>query len=315
MTKDRIFKGQSLISFPRNFCVIDIETTGLDSTFNEIIDISAIKVKEFEIIDTFSTLVKPEEPIDEFITNLTGITNEMVFNSPKINDVMPEFLKFIGNNILIGHNVNFDINFIYDNCLRNGTYLGNDFVDTMRISRRMHPELAHHRLKDLVHFYSLEQETAHRALADCQTTLECYLKLRNEFSQKYIDIPDFIKSTKRSCSKKVVESQNDLLNDLFEKLKLVKEDSLLQDKSVCFTGTLEHFTREEAIKIIEFLGASNSQGITKKTNYLVLGNNDYCSSIKNGKSNKQKKAEEYKLKGIDIEIISENTFYDMIFLK
>lgn len=79
-----------------------------------------------------------------------------------------------------------------------------------------------------------------------------------------------------------------------------------------FTGTLERMTRKEVMQIVVDLGGINGNSVTAKTNYLILGNNDYCPLIKDGKSNKQKKAEELKLKGKDIEILTENVFYDMI---
>ena len=84
-------------------------------------------------------------------------------------------------------------------------------------------------------------------------------------------------------------------------------------KKVCvFTGTLEKYTRQEAAQIVVNFGGLCGNSVTRKTNFLILGNNDYVSTIKNGKSSKQIKAEEYKLKGQDIEIISESLFYDMI---
>jgi DNA polymerase-3 subunit epsilon len=79
-----------------------------------------------------------------------------------------------------------------------------------------------------------------------------------------------------------------------------------------FTGKLEKFTRKEAMQIVADLGGINEDGITKKTNFLILGNNDYCSTIKDGKSNKQKKAEQYILNGQDIVIVPETVFHDML---
>ena len=108
-------KGKSLIDIPNNYVVFDIETTGLDPEFDEIIEIGAVKIKDGIKIDTFNSLIKPEYEIDEFITELTGITNEMVENAPSIDEVLPKFMDFIKDYIIIGHNVNFDINFFYDN--------------------------------------------------------------------------------------------------------------------------------------------------------------------------------------------------------
>ena len=83
-------------------------------------------------------------------------------------------------------------------------------------------------------------------------------------------------------------------------------------KHCVFTGTLERMARKQAMQIVADLGGINENSVTKKTNYLILGNNDYCKTIKDGKSNKQKQAEAYKLQGQDIEIIPETVFYDML---
>ena len=84
------------------------------------------------------------------------------------------------------------------------------------------------------------------------------------------------------------------------------------DKECVFTGKLDKMTRKEAMQIVADLGGKNRDSVTKETNYLILGNNDYCKSITDGKSSKQKKAESYKLKGQDIEILSEDVFYEII---
>ena len=113
-------KGRSLLIFPSEYVVIDIETTGLSPECDYIIELSAIKIKDNNIINTFSALIKPDEAlyededsnecyVNDFITNLTGITNEMLEDAPHISDVLEQFLSFVGNNIIVGHNVNFDI--------------------------------------------------------------------------------------------------------------------------------------------------------------------------------------------------------------
>lgn len=175
----RKFKGKSLIEYPDNFVVFDIETTGLNSKTDEIIEIGAIKVKNNQIVDTFTTLIKPEYLIDPFITSLTGITNEMVKDAPSIKEVLLNFLNFIGDDILIGHNVNFDINFIYDSLIKCDLGgLKNNFVDTLRLSRKLLPDLKHHRLNDLSKYYNIDSKGSHRALKDTEITLEVYYKLK-----------------------------------------------------------------------------------------------------------------------------------------
>ena len=120
---ERKFKGQSLFAFPDDYTVIDIETNGLTTGVCEIIEVSALKFRGEILQDSFSTLIKPTERISWFITNLTGITDRMVENAPNINEVMQKFYDFIGKDILIGHNVHFDVNFLYDNLwLHNGLF-------------------------------------------------------------------------------------------------------------------------------------------------------------------------------------------------
>ena len=108
-------KGKSLILIPENYCIIDIETTGLSPDFDSIIEVSAVKYINGLETDHFTSLIKPEDTyddgsyIDKFIEELTGITNEMLSTAPDPASVLKQFKIFLGNDILIGHNINFDI--------------------------------------------------------------------------------------------------------------------------------------------------------------------------------------------------------------
>lgn len=94
--------------------------------------------------------------------------------------VLYEFKKFLGNDIIIGHNVNFDIDFIYDSMVDNlGEYLSNDYIDTLRISRKLLPELKHHKLDNLIDYFNLTKRNEHRALNDCVLTNQVYINLVN----------------------------------------------------------------------------------------------------------------------------------------
>jgi len=107
-------KGRSIIAFPSGYVALDIETTGLDPSVDEIIELAAIRVRDGVRADTFASLVKPRNTISGFITELTGITNDMVSGAPRVESILPQFCEFIGGDVVVGHNVNFDINFIYD---------------------------------------------------------------------------------------------------------------------------------------------------------------------------------------------------------
>ena len=304
-------KGKNLFSVPSSYCIIDIETTGLSPDFDSIIEASAVKYVDGKEVGNFTSLIKPEETyddgtyIDDFIEKLTGITNEMLSTAPDPMPVFKQFKDFIGENILIGHNVNFDINFLYDNFEHYlSEKLDNDFVDTMRFSRFLHPEEAHHRLEDLAERYKIDYSGAHRSLNDCYITHACYEHLQEEMIQSSGSLDSFIdswKKHKRGLKATDIQASKgsfDVTHPLYGK--------------VCvFTGTLEKMARKDAMQLVADIGGINADSVTKKTNFLILANNTYCPLIKDGKSNKQKKAEKLKLEGYDIEVIPENVFYDM----
>lgn len=302
-------KGKSLIAAPETFVIIDIETTGLMPGLDHIIEVGAIKYDKGVEIDRFSSLIKPPSCdngvyIDDFITKLTGITNEMLDSAPSTGDVLSELSSFVEGSLLIGHNINFDINFLYDNFQE---YLSksfeNDFVDTMRLSRMLHPEEPHHRLSDLCKKYKLDYSAAHRSVEDCKLTFSCYEHLLTEIIEEFGDFDSFLRSKRphKSKARDISPQSNDF--DITHPL---------YGKTCVFTGTLEKMLRKEAMQLVANLGGINSDSVTKKTNYLILGNNDYCKSIKDGKSNKQKKAEKLKLEGCDIEVLPESVFYDLL---
>lgn len=322
-------KGNSLLDFPQNYTVIDIETTGLDPNFDSIIEIAAIKVVNNSIESTFSSLVKPpvikydEEYddcnflsdddghkyyyVDDYISKLTHITNEMLDTAPEVKDVLDNFVNFISDDILVGHNVNFDINFLYDNLLDYCDYkLTNNFIDTLRLCRRLHKELTHHRLSDMVEFYKIDTSSAaHRALSDCETTNKLFERLHDSMLEQFESLDNFklsLKRKRKTLDVNSITTSNENFNTLHP----------LYRKVCCFTGKLENLQRKDAMQLVVDLGGIVANSVTKKTNYLILGNNDYCPTIKDGKSSKQKKAEKLKLSGQDIDIISENTFYEML---
>ena len=188
----RPYKGRSLLEIPDSFVVFDIETTGLNTSYNEIIEIGAIKVIDNKIVDTFHTLIKPKQEINSFITNLTGITNDMVSDAPSIKEALLNFLNYIGLLPLVGHNVNFDINFVYDKLLeQNLPFLSNNYVDTLRLSRKLLKDLRNHKLGDLALYYNISYEGAHRGLKDAEITLRVLYKLQEEILNQYHTVENF----------------------------------------------------------------------------------------------------------------------------
>lgn len=302
----RIHKGNSLLVPVSDYVVIDTETTGYDPNYDSIIELGAVKYINKKPVSEFSSLVNPGFDIDSFVIEKTGITNSELRLAPSLPEVLPKFLDFIGNSVVIGHNVNFDINFIYDATQNhNLAFFSNDFIDTLRFSRLLFKEYQNHRLEDLAERFKIKKYRMHRALSDCFATADCYTYMVNYMEQSSIDL------TKRKKKHKS-HSQKWKASDIIATVNDFDPEHPLYGKYCVFTGTLQKNTRREAMQIVVNFGGICEDRITKKTNLLILGNNDYCKSIKEGKSNKQRKAEEYLLSGQDIEIISENVFYDLI---
>ncbi len=178
-------KGKSRIAFPEDYCVVDIETTGLSPEECEIIEIAAVRYRNGEKTAFFNTLIRPHSAIAPFITELTGITNDMVKDAPEIDTAIKDFYDFAGNDMLMGYNVNFDINFLYDNLLRcHGICLSNDFVDVLRFARKVLTMLPDRRQTTVAAYYGIEITGAHRAAKDCEICNACYLRLRDEMRRQ-----------------------------------------------------------------------------------------------------------------------------------
>lgn len=302
-------KGKSLNEFPNSYSLLDLETTGLDPNFDDIIEIAILKIKDNDIVDEYQTLIKPDvyyydesnKPVyvSEYIEKLTGISSSMLEDAPQIESKINEVIDFIGDDIIVGHNVNFDINFLYDEVKDfNDTDLSNDYMDLLKLSRRALKELNHHRLEDLSEFFKYEYN-AHRAMNDCLATFNIINLLKVYINNNNIDIRP--KPKKRYDLSKI---KSDVID--------IDKDNYFYGKNICFTGKLENFIRKDAAQICANLGATCQNGVTKKTNVLVLGNFDYNATVKNNKSSKLKRAEELKIQGQDIEIMSENVFIEQI---
>lgn len=193
-------KGKSLLEKADNYTVIDIETTGTYVTDCEVIELSAIRVRDNQPIEKYTTLVNPKENIPEEIIELTGITNEMVKDAPTLSECLESFLDFIGDDILLGHNiVAFDSNILYDEAeFYLERIVSNDMIDTLRFSRHCDIDVPNHKLKTLQDYFGVVNDAQHRALSDCLATHECYQKMKSliKIKQKkpYCGIADSTKN-------------------------------------------------------------------------------------------------------------------------
>jgi DNA polymerase-3 subunit alpha (Gram-positive type) len=143
---------------------------------NGITEIGAVKIEKGVIKEHFTTLIKPDYPISEEITKLTGITQEMVKDSPKISTVIPDFMKFIEGAILVAHNAEFDIKFIKRFAGVEEYEINNKVLDTMEMTRKYLPQLRQTNLKVLAEHFGIVFQH-HRALSDAYTTAEAFIEL------------------------------------------------------------------------------------------------------------------------------------------
>jgi DNA polymerase III epsilon subunit family exonuclease len=167
--------------FFNDYVVVDIETTGLEASYCDIIEIGMLRVQNGEIIDRFDRLIKPHGSIPCDITRLTNITNQMVLNEPDIEEILKEFYsKITPADIVVGHNVEFDKGFIQDKSER---FLKKPFenvcVDTLALAKELVPNLDSYSLSSLTSFFEITNDNAHRALSDCEATYKLYEKLKN----------------------------------------------------------------------------------------------------------------------------------------
>lgn len=295
----REFKGKSLLDIIDDYTVVDIETTGYLPSFDKIIEIGAIKYRNNIEVAKFHSLVSINTPLDSFIIEHTGITDEMLGNAPSIQDILSQFLEFIGEDIIVAHNANFDINFIYDDALNVlDVKFANSFIDTLRLSHKCNLDIENHKLTTLAKYFNIPQDIAHRSMPDCETTHILYNKLKEYIKENNIQLKAVPYDSRIA---KISATVDDL-----------DPDNPFYGKVIVFTGTLESMQRKTAAQLVANLGGILGDSVSKKTNYLVLGNYDYCSTIKEGKSKKHKYAEQLILKGQDLQISPESVFLTMI---
>ena len=180
-------KGQSLKG---TYVVFDLETTGFSSAKDKIIEIGAVKVENGEITDKYSTFVNPKIPIPFRITQLTSITDEMVMESPEIETILPQFLKFVGDAVLVAHNASFDVSFIEENCRQQGIEPDFTSVDTVGLARVLLPTLSKFKLNVVAKALNISQEHHHRAVDDARVTAEIYVKFIQMLEERGIETLD-----------------------------------------------------------------------------------------------------------------------------
>ncbi|WP_077610996.1 PolC-type DNA polymerase III [Clostridium sp. Marseille-P2415] len=172
------------------YVVFDIETTGFSSSRNRIIEIGAVKVQNGVITDKFSTFVNPDVPIPFEIEQLTGINDNMVLPYPKINEILPQFLEFCGDAVLVAHNASFDVGFIAYNAAQLGLAFAPTVIDTVALARHLLPSLNRYKLDTVAKALKISLENHHRAVDDAGCTAEIFVAFVKMLRERGVETLD-----------------------------------------------------------------------------------------------------------------------------
>ena len=168
----------------QTFVVFDLETTGFSNKNDKITEIGAVKVKNFEIVDRFNELINPEKDISYKVQELTGITNDLIKDKPTIEEILPRFMEFIGDSVLVAHNAEFDIGFINQKCKEMNIEFKNKSVDTLMLARILLPHLKRFKLNNLTKELGVPLHNHHRAVDDAAATAQIFIKFLDMLEKK-----------------------------------------------------------------------------------------------------------------------------------
>lgn len=171
-----------------DYCVIDLEMTGLNPKHHKILEVAAVRVRKKEIVSECSMLIYQHQPLEEKITELTGIDQEMLAGAKEEDEVLDHFFGFLGEDILVGQNVIFDYSFLKQAAINRKMSFERKAADTLKIARRCLPALEKRTLDALCGYYGIEIGHHHRALDDAKATYLLYERLEKEFGAVQADV-------------------------------------------------------------------------------------------------------------------------------
>ncbi len=224
----------------KDYVAFDLETTGLDAENDFIIEIGALKVIDGKVCERFIEFVKPLKPISSRITEITGITNEMVANARPTKDIIRDFVSFCEGYNLVGHNIMFDYKFMKQHASRFGYTFEKQGLDTLQIARKVLPKLESKSLGALCEYYCITNQAAHRAYHDALATAKVYHMLAHDFEDS--DAKLFVPSQLQYRPKKVQPCTKKQIEYL---------TMLCCHHNIKMKEHLEALTRSEASKLID----------------------------------------------------------------
>lgn len=223
-----------------SYIALDLETTGLSPVDDKILEIGAVKVEGGVIRERYETLVNPGVRIHPRIQELTGITEEMAASGEDTQAAVKGLVEFCGDLPLLGHNILFDYSFVKRNAVCLGAAFEKSGVDTLKIARKLLPDLEHKSLTALCGYYKIAQKRAHRASDDACAAMELYIRLAREFpeGQEELFLPKPLEYKVKKQGP-ITAAQKGYLNDLIKYHRIVLE------------APIDTLTKNEASRLID----------------------------------------------------------------
>ena len=251
---EELVKGKTLVEFPDSYIVVDIETTGLDPVKDCIMEISAVKYRNNRKVDEYVVLINIDRRVPLHITELTGITNDMLEGAMDVTIALQGFIDFIGEEILVGYNVPFDLAFLNTATER---YLlrsiFNDYIDVMQIAMDKLPFLGRAKQIVVAKYFGLGTEGSHRALNDCEICNGCFQKL------KELSVPLYSMPVKQV---------------LLEVLPDAQANKPFLGKKFLFMGCLYKWYIKNLMEVVEKLGGTVCSDTSSLADIVVVGTAD-----------------------------------------
>lgn len=301
-----------------SYVALDVETA--NSFRGSICSIGLVKFQNGKVVDSFYSLINPEEDFDYRNINIHGITQKDILNSPIFPEIRQRIIDFIGTNIVVSHFAQFDIGALKDAYLKyNLDFDDVKFVCSYRLAKLALPGLINYKLKTLTKELNIKLEH-HNALSDAKASglILGYLLSANSYS----DIDEFLYNY--HYNKTGLHGQygfnrqlkGDYKSNLIyqpteEEKALMNPEHYFYGLYFCFTGKLERMTRKEANTMVALTGGIPEKSVTKNTNILVVGEQDWRVVGESGLSSKMKKAQSLLENGQNIEIMTEDDFIKM----
>lgn len=293
-------KGIEKPGFPENYTLIDVETTGLSPYRDRITEMGGLKVRHGEVVATFSELVKfpDSNKVPTFITKLNGIDEAAIEEKGlPVQEAIKKYREFIGSDPIVGYNVNFDLNFVYDLAEKyHLTVLNNDYVDVYRLARSFYPQERHNRLLDCMHRMNIAENQEHRGLDDCLDTKKVFDEFHKLFKQEHmLRAQEAVKTLDLTSEWPDIVKQTQAFHSPFI------------HKKVVIAGDLD-LDEYELTNVVKNLGGFIQEKVGLDTDYVLVGDHDFFRTD----VTELNKARALKKQGQNIRTWSESFFLNVL---